>query len=77
MDTLNYIKNIIDKITDKNYINTNESEIRVLCPCCDGTKYVVVREAIPYEPEVKKECSNCKGTGIVEFNIKIWRDDGK
>ena len=73
MKVIPKVDRMIETLCAYNNVNTSCSKVRVLCPTCDGLKVVTQREGDPYHVHIDKECPNCKGTGIVEFEIKMWR----
>lgn len=65
---------MVDKVCSKNYVYEDYAKLRILCPECEGKKKVVLHMGNAYDNTEFTECSNCVGSGIVEFNVKVWRD---
>ena len=44
---------------------------RVICPCCKGTKYLLVYDIDDQEaPPVRHQCNHCQGEGTIEAEVE-------
>lgn len=65
----------LSTITQHNQVDTSSFKANVVCPKCNGYGEVFNRTPLYYDLDIVKiSCNNCNGKGLVEVNVKVWRE---
>lgn len=65
----------LSTVTQHNQVGTSSFKANVVCPTCHGYGQLYAHQPQYYDVDIEYiKCYNCDGKGLVEVNVKLWRE---